>query len=93
MDFLFPYGWAILVILITIAGLAYFGVFDKTYTNKCTCNYMGLDYFSELRINSTDYYLDCINVTKYVDYENKKIDFNTTHILYYCYDNELIMVD
>ncbi len=38
MEFLMTYGWAILVILVAVAALAYFGVFspDRWLPNTCT---------------------------------------------------------
>jgi uncharacterized protein (UPF0333 family) len=38
MEFLMTYGWAILVVLVAIGALAYFGVLtpDKFLPNKCT---------------------------------------------------------
>ena len=42
MEFLLTYGWAILVVLVAIGALAYFGIFNvniyyKTNPDKCVC--------------------------------------------------------
>ena len=52
MEFLMTYGWAILVVLVAVGALAYFGVFnlDKFYFIKDDC-----DSYSYRDINQTHY--------------------------------------
>lgn len=73
MEFLFTYGWAILVVLACIGALAYFGVFNPKYhdefkINEETCEvYCGL-----LDYDNCSYYgqiSGTIECEKYFDVE------------------------
>jgi len=54
MEFLMTYGWAILVVLLAIAALAYFGVLNpgKYLPSSCTFNQPGLSCV-EFKVDST----------------------------------------
>ena len=56
MEFLMTYGWAIMVVLVAISALAYFGVLspDKFLPNKC---------FLEAGIGCTDFKVQEDSVT------------------------------
>lgn len=65
MEFLMTYGWAILVVLVAIGALAYFGFFDKTFIS-CNCGKLGLECVDYAEIDGTAY-IQCRNLTpKYV---------------------------
>lgn len=55
LEFLMTYGWAILVVLVAIGALAYFGVLspDKFLPNKCTLSsgIACLDHKADLTLN------------------------------------------
>ncbi len=74
MEFLMTYGWAILVVLVAIGALAYFGVLspEKYLTEKCTistgsglfCDDFSIDSSSTVRLNVKNILSDGVtNVT------------------------------
>ncbi len=50
MEFLMTYGWAILVVLIVIGALAYFGVLDPTKLLPDKCNFPAGFYCTDHRV-------------------------------------------
>ncbi len=88
------YGWAILVVLITIGALAYFGVLnpERFIPDMCSCEYTEHEYQSMTveEYNSTVY--DCFSIESYIDYDKEMILFNQTHKLYRCVNKTMEMV-
>lgn len=87
MEFLMTYGWAILVVLIAILMLAYFGVLSPNLRiNKCYC----VIEKDRAEINNT-LYLECYENNKFINYINKTIDNDYKTTLYRC-DEHLKLV-
>lgn len=93
MDFIMTYGWAMLVVLVCIGVLLYFGVLNPNsfIPNRCYCNDIGLDIFNKEIINGTKY-IECLNITKTIDWENKKIVFNSTTKLFKCVNKTMVKI-
>lgn len=53
MEFLMTYGWAILVVLIVIGALAYFGVLDPTKLLPDKCNFPAGFYCTDHRVEQS----------------------------------------
>lgn len=87
MEFLMTYGWAILVVLIAIGCLWYFGVLNPDSFKLCSCSDLDLTTGYILKDGDIEYH-ECLNATKYIDYEKKKMIFNVTSELYYCDENK-----
>lgn len=103
MEFLMMYGWAILIVLIALGALWYFGVLNPDYfgvlnpdyiPNYCSCNYVNYEGWNTVNIDNITYY-ECYNVTKSLNFETQKIDFESTSKLFYCDDEikQLIEVE
>ncbi len=61
MEFLMTYGWAILVVLVAIGALAYFGVLDpaRFLPERCT-GPAGLDCIDKATIDATNDYVEIV---------------------------------
>ena len=69
MEFLMNYGWALLVVLIVIAALVYFGMLNPSrfLPDSCTINGFGCDFVistDELQVELTNNLGEDITVTK-----------------------------
>lgn len=82
---LMSYGWAILVILISIGGLIYFSDVNPNRPvipeNKCYCNEMNLSFSQKLNYEGFNYY-ECFRINKTIEY-----------ILFMCDNNTLQQLD
>ena len=90
MEFLMTYGWAIIVVLVAIGALAYFGVLNiKNLSPEPNCYRLG--YEDQLIVNENLYY--CFNDTmaqedgniyanlyRMEDRQLKLLEFNLTNI-------------
>ncbi len=96
MEFLMTYGWAILVVIIAIGSLWYFGALNPStfLPNQCGCEYVNMTAWNKIIENNISY-IECVSGESYLDFEEKKIKINTTYRLFYCNDdiNELIEVE
>lgn len=79
MEFLMTYGWAILVVLIAIGALAYFGVLNPGRYLPRTCTLMpGLD-CAEFKVDSSDTQVQIVirnGVGDSIDFSSLNIDTN-----------------
>lgn len=93
MDFLMAYGWAILVVLVSIGALAYFEVLnlDNFKPNKCNCYAVNMTTGGKI-IDGNITYIECFDSEPYLDYEAKKIRFNSTYQLFYCNESSRKLV-
>ena len=89
MEFIMTYGWAILVVLIAVGGLAYFGVLNfNNNPLKCRCSDVDMYHSQSIKSNNLTY-VECRNMgEKYIDYDNERIMFNETFKIFYC-DTEI----
>jgi hypothetical protein len=88
MEFLMTYGWAILIVLIAIGALIYFGAFDKLgEANVCTCSQIQMNHIAQEKINGI-YVYECKNLTYHV--ENHHLVTETG--LYRCIDAEMRVI-
>lgn len=94
IEFLMTYGWAILVILIAIGSLIYFGVpvSSNFISNKCSCNYANYEGWLTVDVDNITYY-ECYNVTKSLNFETQKIEFESISKLFYCNDSNKQLVE
>lgn len=91
IDFLMEYGWAILVVLIAIGALAYFGILtpDK-FIPKCVCDgcYISFIENEEIQYNIINC---CYNA--YRNNETKKCEYKYQKSYLPIVENELVLED
>ncbi len=96
LKFFLTYGWAILVVLIAVGTLWYFTPLNTSsfIPNKCGCSYIDYQGWEKIDVNNITYY-ECYNVTKSLNFETQKIEFESVSKLFYCDYNikQLIEVD
>lgn len=69
MEFLMTYGWAILVVLVSIGALVYFGVFNPSRL-ICSCEDSPILLYNGSWLNDSPY----VKVCKYAVYFNNTCD-------------------
>ena len=95
MEFLMNYGWAILIVLIAIGALAYFGMFDIFRPDSCSsCSHVDMDYIIASVREDGILYVECGKTLKSLNPEKTAIESSVIHKLFYCSGNlTLIPVD
>jgi amino acid transporter len=90
--FLLAYGWAIMVVLIAIAALAYFGVLNtgNFKPNLCWCSTENMTEVTRLKADGITY-IECAKTIKFLNDEKTKIERQYTYSLFYCSENKTLI--
>lgn len=92
LEFLMNYGWAILVVLIVIGALSYFGVLspDRFIEDKCFCSDVYMSYSAGF-IEDNILYLECCEAEYSLNEERTRIERQITYSIFYCAENKTLI--
>jgi uncharacterized protein (UPF0333 family) len=98
MEWLLTYGWAVLVVLVAIGALVYFGVFPDNFipqpANNCGCANVSMDYVDATTVDNNMVY-KCGHTISTIVETNGSFDIAryTQSALFVCVGNEMIPYD